>query len=387
MAETKVNRPAEYQSLENIKCRRPAHLEIDLGAFAINFNTIKQLAGPGMAIMAVVKANAYGHGSIEIALQAEKLGADFLGVAFIEEGEELRQAGVKTPIVVLYPDLPERASRLVANGFIATADSKAYLEALNEAVVSLNTDVEVFIKVETGMGRYGADINQLRRIAGFIKSKSRLSVLGVSTNLADSSNGDSALTDIQFSEFIESLKKYALDNSKYVSIENSSGLLFHHNKNFNLVRIGLLLYGYAPKHGHDYHFMPVMSLKSSIIQLKEWPAAKPIGYGATFKPSHDIKIATLGVGYADGYPWALSNKGYALVRGCKTPIVGRICMDAMMIDVTGVPDVRIGDEAVLLGKSGNEIITADDLSSKAGSFSYELLAGMSKRLPRIYGGK
>ena len=387
MAETKINRLKEYKSSENLVQQRPAYLEIDLEAFEHNFNLIKGLTGPEIAVMAVVKANAYGHGAVEIARKAESLGADFLGVAIIEEAEELYQAGIRRPIVILYPDMPDRAGQLVDGGFIATVDSLEYLETLNEAAESLDKPAKVFIKIETGMGRYGAEGDRLRRLVEYANNHSRIVLLGASTNLADSSNGDTSLTDKQFSDFLGSINKWGLSDCQYVSIENSSGLLFHHDKRFNLARVGLLLYGYAPKYREGYQLEPVMSLKSSIIQIKDWPAGKPIGYGATYKPDHDIKIATLGVGYADGYPWALSNKSYVLVNGCKAPVIGRICMDAMMIDVTDVPGVKIGDEAVLLGKSGNEIITADDLAGKAGSFSYELLAGMSKRLPRIYGGK
>ncbi|RKX19318.1 MAG: alanine racemase [Candidatus Zixiibacteriota bacterium] len=172
----------------------------------------------------------------------------------------------------------------------------------------------------------------------------------------------------------------------YRSIENSGGLLFHHCKDFNLVRVGLLLYGLLPNGNQAVGFKPVLSLKSRIIQLKRWPAGKPVGYGSSFIPTRETVLATIGAGYADGYPWSLSNKSWVLVHGKRASVVGRICMDALMIDVTGVPGVEIEDEVTLLGKQGDEVITVEQLAEMAGSFPYEFLSALSERLPRIYYG-
>jgi alanine racemase len=387
MAKTKVSRIEKYSTSKNIDFSRPSYIEIDLDAFNANFRKIRHMAGPKTAIMAVVKANAYGHGLVKIGLQAEKLGADYLGVAFIEEAQKLLEAGIKTPIVVLYPDTPERAVPLVKAGLIATVGSADYLEALNQAALEFNAAVKVFIKAETGMGRYGVDNIGLSTLIGLGKHMKGIEIIGVSTNLADSSNGDDTFTREQFARFDRMLSSSGLDSSYITSIENSSGLSLHHDDRFNLVRVGILLYGYPPKNMPGIEFEPVMSLKSRIIQLKNWPVGKPVGYGGKYTSSRDMVIATLGIGYADGYFWSLSNKSHVLVNGCKAPVVGRICMDALMIDVTDVPDIKVGDEAVLLGKSGDKEITAEELSGLAGSFVYEFLSGMSDRLPRIYKGE
>ena len=383
MEKTKTDQIRESTQNKNIEVPRPARLEIDLGAFSGNFDKVKAAAGPEAAIMAVVKANAYGHGLIEISRQAEKCGAAFLGVAFVEEGERLIGAGIRLPIVVLYPDLPERAARLVSAGLIATADSIAYLNALSKAAVELGRKAKVFLKIETGMGRYGLDGAGFREAALLAQNLPGLKILGVSTNLADSNSGDHSFTMRQFKKFaaIYSGSEPAGDWI-FRSIENSSGLFNHHQVEYNLVRVGISLYGAGPESAPELE--PVMSLRARIIQIKSWPAGAPIGYGGKFRSDKDMKVATIGVGYADGYPWSLSNKGWALIRGRRAAITGNICMDAMMLDVTDVPGAQAGDEVVLLGRSGEDVITAGELSRLAGSFPYELLSRFSGRLPRIY---
>ncbi|MCD6162053.1 MAG: alanine racemase [candidate division Zixibacteria bacterium] len=385
---TKAGSSQTELSVEDINKIRPAYLEIDLNALRHNFQQIKNRISADTSFMAVIKANAYGHGLIEIGLKAEEYGADLLGVAFIEEGERLLKAGIKIPIAVLYPDIIERTSRLVNAGMIAVVDSTEYLDALNKAAVSMKKKVKVFIKIETGMRRYGVDSAEIQDIITTASEMTGIEIIGVTTNLADSANGDNTFTESQFAEFTNAIKKTGLNiKDHYLSIENSSGFLFHHNQNFNLIRIGLLLYGIHPKKNIDIDIKPVMSLKSRIIRLKKLPAGKPVGYSGSFITKRDTTAATIGIGYADGYPWSLSNKGYVLINGYKAPIIGRICMDAMMIDVTEIPGVKEGDEVVLLGKSKDQSITANEIAELAGSFSYELISGFTIRLPRIYKGE
>jgi len=385
MAKIKTGIKQTETQAESITDMRPSYLEIDLDAFNNNFRKIKSAVSSDSGILAVVKANAYGHGLVRIALQAEKCGADMVGVAFVEEGERLLEAGVKIPIVVLYPDTVGRASRIVNAGLNATVDSTENLKALNSAAVSVGKIVKVFLKAETGMARFGACEDEIKELISLAVRMSGVEIIGITTNLADSNNGDDSFTVQQFNEFTKMIESANLkSNNSYLSIENSSGFLYHHNKNFNLVRIGLLLYGVSPKKDVRCEFTPVMSLNSRIIRLKKWPAGKPVGYGGSFVPQRDITIATIGLGYADGYPWSLSNKGYVLINGRRAPVIGKICMDAVMIDVTDIPDARINTEVVLLGKSGNEAITAEELAEIAGSFSYEFISGFSDRLPRVY---
>ncbi len=362
---------------------RPAYLEIDLNAFAANFAEIRRLAGNDISIMAVVKANAYGHGAPAIARCAQKCGAAFLGVALIEEGEQLLSHGIRTPIVVLYPDLPERALRLVKSDLIATIDDIDYAIALNNAAALLNKKAGVFIKIETGMGRYGLDPGELGRFYKSIQQLKNLNVIGVATNLANSAMNGGNSSKTQYSKFAETIDK--LDDGKFIaykSIENSGGLLYSHENRFNLVRVGILLYGVSPNGVLSDRFLPVMSLKSKVIKIKLWPARRPIGYGGTFAPERESLIATIPLGYADGLPWLLSNKGRVLINGRSAPIVGKVCMDAIMADITGIPDVKSGDEVVLIGRQGDERITIEEVASIAGSFPYEILTRMSERLPR-----
>ncbi len=384
MEKAKTGRDKKYSTPENIDSLRPSFLEINLDAFNDNFQTIKGIIGSDVALLAVVKANAYGHGLVEIGFQAEKCGADFLGVAFIEK---LLEAGVRTPLVVLYPDLRERAARLAKSSLIATVSSADYLEALNSAAVAMQKTVEVFLKIETGMGRYGLAGTELPVLINLANQMPGIKIIGLSTNLANSNNGDDTPTQRQFEEFERLVESVApINNGNYKSIKNSSGLLFDYRQDFNLVRVGLLLYGLKSKANSHLDFKPVMSLRSRIIQLKNWPAGRPVGYGGQFIPARDSILATVGIGYADGYPWSLSNKSSVLINGRRAKVVGKICMDAMMIDVTDIAGVKTGDEVVLMGRSGDEIITAEELADLAGSFPYEFLSGMSDRLPRIYRG-
>ncbi len=385
MAKTKANVKRAETSADNIMCLRPSYLEIDLDAFNDNFRKIKSAISSDSSILAVVKANAYGHGLVRITLQAEKCGADMVGVAFVEEGEKLLEAGVKAPITVLYPDTVDRASRLVKADLIATVDSAEYLKALNSAAVSMRKTVKVFLKAETGMARFGAGEAEIKELISLAGKMSAVEIIGITTNLADSNNGDDSFTIEQYDKFTRIIESIGLrSNISYLSIENSSGFLYHHNRNFNLVRVGLLLYGLSPKKDVRCEFTPVMSLKSKIIKLKEWPAGKPVGYSGSFVPDRDTVIATIGLGYADGYPWSLSNKSYVLISGRRASVIGKICMDAVMIDVTDIPGAKVGSEVVLLGRSGNENITVEELTEMAGSFSYEFISGFSDRLPRIY---
>jgi alanine racemase len=382
MAKTTIHQNQPSVAIDKMNQMRPAYLEINLRAFAANFKIIRGIMGKTANLMAVIKANAYGHGLIPIAQAAEKCGADFLGVALIEEGEQLKKAGIKTPIVVLYPELPERAARLVRADLIATACDWEYLESLSHAGLTSGKTVKVFLKLESGMGRYGLPSAELIQLARAAAKLPAIKIIGVSTNLADSSNHDSELTQKQFAEF----SSLALGdfNFEYSGIENSGGLLYNHHEKYNLVRVGIVLYGVSPNGKLPDGIEPVMSLKSRIVQLKKWPAGRPIGYGGHYTPKRDSLIATIPLGYADGYPWALSNKGIALVGGKRVPVVGRVCMDALMLDVNDVPQVKTGDEVVLMGQQGSQKIGAEEIAAAAGSFPYELISCFADRLPRIY---
>lgn len=385
MAKTETDQTAVDIAAVKLNDFRPAYLEIDLQAFAANFAEVRRLVGNDLSIMAVVKANAYGHGAPAVARCAQDCGAAFLGVAFIEEGEQLLNHGIKVPIVVLYPDLPERALRLVKSDLIATVDNIEYAVALNSAAVSLKKKARVFLKLETGMGRYGLDPGDLGGFSKSIKQLKNVKVMGITTNLANSAMTDGKLSKTQSDEFAEMIDKLDGEISiDYKSIENSGGLLYSHQDRFNLIRIGILLYGVSPNGLLSDRFQPVMSLRSRIVKIKRWPAGRPLGYGGTFIPDRECLIATIPVGYADGLPWLLSNKGRVLIKGKRAAIVGKVCMDAIMVDITGIQSVESGEEVVLIGRQGGERITIEEVASIAGSFPYEILTRMSERLPRFY---
>jgi len=364
---------------------RPSHIEIDLKALRNNLSVVKSWAGEKSKVMAVVKANAYGHGAVKVseALSEEKV--DFLGVAFLEEACELQDAGIKTPIVMLYPETDERSVEAVKRGFHITITGLDQYEAIRE-LVGKEAPINYFVKVESGMNRYGMNPDEVEAAVESKDTRSHSHLMGITTNLADSNGNNSLLAKRQVENFkhvMESIKKNS-QNGLFYSLE-SSGILWKNKKtDGSLVRVGHLLYGLVPGGGVSADLKPVMTVKSRLAEIHNVKSGEGVGYGFSFIAPRDSKVATIPMGYADGYPWALSNKGCVLVRGAKAPVVGRICMDAFMIDVTDIAGCAEGDEVVVLGQMNSLKIDAHELGQLSGSFSYEILSRWSRRLPRIY---
>ncbi len=352
-----------------------------------NFREVVRCA-EGQQVLAVVKARAYGHGAVEVSKRLLRLGADMLGVALVEEGRELREAGIDAPVLVMGATFPEQAEEMVSLKLTPAIFSLSVAQALSEAAYRRRTTINVHVKIDTGMGRIGIAPEDAPELIAALQKLRNISVQGLMTHFADADLRDKQFASKQMDRFETLLK--ALEARKITvpvrHAANSAAVLDFHRAFFTMVRPGLMLYGYNPLEegalGADLR--PVLSLVTRIAFIKKVPTGVPISYGRTFTTKRESAIATLPIGYADGYGRGLSNKGEALVRGMRVPVVGRVCMDMCMIDVTDVPAAREGDDVVLIGSQGSERITADDIAAKTGTIAYEVLCGISSRVPRIY---
>ncbi len=366
---------------------RPTVAVIDRDALEHNYREAVRCAG-GRKILAVVKAQAYGHGAVQISRQLLRCGVDMLGVALVEEGKELRAAGIDAPILLMGSLFPEQAEAAVALGLTPAVYTIPVARALSDAAQKLKTSVSVHVKIDTGMGRIGlspadatAFIMELRRFPG-------IDVQGMMTHFADADLREKQFAAKQM-ELFELLIRDLVTARIDIPLRhaaNSAAVLDFNRALFTMVRPGLMLYGYNPleRDQDDGGLHPVLSLVTRIAYVKKVAAGVPISYGRTFVAKRESLIATLPIGYADGYSRSLSNRGEVLLRGRRIPVVGRVCMDMTMIDVTDVAGVCEGDEVVLIGSQGSERITASDIAVKTGTIPYEVLCGISSRVPRIY---
>lgn len=379
--------------IDNVKERaappenRPTAAMIDLCALDHNFEEVKRRVG-GRKILAVVKAQAYGHGAVRVSRRLLALGADMLGVALVEEGKELRDAGIDAPILVMGAMFPEQAAAAVSLRLTPAIFTPSLAQALSDAARALKTKAAVHVKIDTGMGRIGVSPEGAPRLIAEMKKMDGLEVRGLMTHFADADLRDKQFASKQMGRFetlIKALEASGID-IPVRHAANSAAVLDFGRALFTMVRPGLMLYGYNPLEAgaEAADLRPALSLVTRIAFLKTVPAGTPISYGRTFVTERESVIATLPIGYADGYGRGLSNKGEALVRGARARVAGRVCMDMCMIDVTGIPGVREGDEVVLIGSQNGERITADELAAKTGTIAYEVLCGVSSRVPRIY---
>lgn len=366
---------------------RPTMAVIDMDALDHNFREVVSRA-EGQQVLAVVKARAYGHGAVQMSKRLLRLGADMLGVALVEEGRELREAGIDAPVLVMGATFPEQAEAMVSLKLTPAIYSLPVAQALSEAAYKRRTTINVHVKIDTGMGRIGIAPEDAPDLIATLQKLRNISVQGLMTHFADADLRDKQFASKQMDRFEGLLK--ALEAKKIKApvrhAANSAAVLDFRRAFFTMVRPGLMLFGYNPLEagalGADLR--PVLSLLTRIAFIKKVPTGVPISYGRTFTTKRESAIATLPIGYADGYSRGLSNKGEALVRGMRVPVVGRVCMDMCMIDVTDVPAAREGDDVVVIGSQGGERITADDIAAKTGTIAYEVLCGISSRVPRIY---
>jgi alanine racemase len=379
---------------QNFNARRPTWAEIDLNNLAANFNKIKQRVSPAARVMAVVKADAYGHGAVECARKLESAGADWFGVALPEEGIELRAAGIAQPVLCLAGFWPGQAAMCVQQRLTPVVFRIDMIESLNQAAADAGITIDVHVKVDTGMGRLGVRFDQLGEFVGALKQLRNVRIDGLMSHLAAADDAAcQPLTRDQINRFEEAVTAFRDQGYRptHLHLANSAGIFGHREAWGNLVRPGGVLYGLwrdvLPMTTSDADLLPVMSLHSRICLLKWVPPGETIGYGCTFEASRRSFIATLPIGYHDGYLRGLSNRANVIVRGAYAPVVGRISMDLTLIDVTNVPGVEIDDQVTLLGHNRQypaQKITAEDLARTVGTLSYEVTCGVSARVPRIY---
>jgi alanine racemase len=374
--------------------QRPTWAEIDLNNLAANFNSINERVGSSVKVMAIVKANAYGHGAVQCARRLVKEGAEWFGVALPEEGVELRSAGIGQPILSLGGFWQGQAPMCLQQRIVPVVYRLDMIEAMNMAAIDAGVVADVHIKIDTGMGRLGIRLDQLGEFIAALSQFENVRIDGLMTHFAAADDAAcQPLTQDQIRKFNDSVALFREHGHRptHLHLANSAAIFGHRESWGTMVRPGGVLYGLwrdvLPISVSDAKLSQVMSLHTRISLLKWVPPGETIGYGCTFEASRKSLIATLPVGYHDGYMRGLSNRAKVLVRGSYAPVVGRVSMDFTLIDVTTVPDVQVNDRATLLGeheKQSDVAITAEDLARTAGTLSYEVTCGIGSRVPRVY---
>jgi alanine racemase len=363
--------------------------EIALDRLIANYRLVRKQTGKAK-IMAAIKADAYGHGAIEVANTLVEEGVDFFGVASVEEGVELRKGGIDTDILVLSPILYNQIDEIIEHDLMPTISELAFFRELNQRLKTLGTTINAHVEIDTGMTRTGIPYAEAKGAMNSLAASPHVKISGIFTHfpLADA-DGNFTVRQIKtFSQLVADIRQKGI-KPRFVHMANSSGIFNFTNAYFNLVRPGISLYGLrsSPNVYYGDDFKPVMTLKSKIVNIREVPANTPISYGHTFRTSRRSRIATVSVGYADGYPRMLSNIGEALCSGRRAKIVGTVCMDLMMIDVTDVADTGIGDAVTLIGRDGKEEITAEECATKCKTIVYEITSGIGPRVARVFKNK
>jgi len=384
---------SSFQSPYNIS-GRPTWAEIHLENLAANFRQIKGIVSPAARVMAIVKADAYGHGAVESARRLAREGADWFGVAIPEEGIQLRAAGITQPILSLGGFWPAQAAACLQQRLTPVVYRLDMIESVNQAASDAGVVADVHVKIDTGMGRLGIRFDELTNFVSKLDRFRNVRIDGLMSHLAAADDTScQPLTRDQINRFDEAagVFRQAGYHPTYLHLSNSAGIYGHREAWGNIVRPGGVLYGLwrdvLPLTISDPKLTPVMSLHSRISMLKWVPPGETIGYGCTFEASRKSLIATLPIGYHDGYRRALSNRANVIVRGTYAPVVGRISMDLTLIDVTNVSGVELGDKVTLLGWDRDNVgsdISAEDLARIAGTLSYEVTCGIGERVPRLY---
>lgn len=367
------------------------YAEIDLAAFRHNMDAVVKLVKARSQIMAVVKADAYGHGACVIASEALKCGADYLAVARFNEAVDLRKRGIDATILIFGKSLPVYAKEYIEYNLHVSVHSLKSAELLSFEAVKLGAVIPVHIKVDTGMGRLGI-VDDVAKSADLIRRIGDLKGVetkGVYSHFANADCADKSHAKLQLDKFLEIREKVIPCFSKMplFHIANSAAVMELPESHLDIVRPGIMLYGLYPSSEMDREktiLKPVMSLKTQISQVKKVNAGFPVSYGSTYITERESLIATVPVGYADGYSRLLSGMGEMMVKGKRAPVIGRVCMDLTMLDVSHIPGVCEGDEVVFLGEQNGEFIGADEIAVKTGTISYEVVSGITFRVPRIY---
>lgn len=367
---------------------RHTKLTIDLQAIKYNLQTIQKNIKKSTNMMAVVKANGYGHGAVEVAKTALSAGCSHLAVAFPQEGVILRQAGITAPILVLGLIPAQEAQVCVDNNLIVTICSLDHLQPLITAAKNSSTVVQTFLKIDTGMNRIGTDTKNAIKIASLIKQTDNIELTGIFTHFASAGGFDLSYAKLQLANFTNTINQLEELHLKpeLVNAAASSAILNLPESHFNLVRAGVAMYGLYPSElcKKKYKLKPALSLTTNISYIKKLPPNSCIGYEMTYKTKDITHIATLPLGYADGYNRLFSNKAQVLIHGKRYNVIGNICMDQLMVELGNNTDIKIGDEVTLVGQQNNDSITLEELAPLANTINYELSCNFSLRVPRIY---
>lgn len=360
---------------------RPTWAEIDLGALLHNFKVVKDKVGEGISILSVVKADGYGHGAVEVSRVLEEAGTEMLGVATVEEAMELRDYGIEIPIMLLGGIRPEEAELCVRNNLVPCLFSIDVARSLDKAARVTGVPAKYHLKIDTGMTRLGVRPEGLNEFLGELTGFKNIRMEGVLTHLASAFVESEEFTEAQLNEFSKHLEPVRAMGHKpvYTHSANSVSITRFPNSHLDMVRPGIMLY----TRGEDGELglRPVMKLKSRIIHINRVPEGTPVSYGGTFVTKRPSVIATLPIGYADGYLRVLSNKARVSIHGQTAPVAGTVCMDLTMIDVTDVPGAALGDEVTMFG---DDLVSVEDVASWAGTISYEILSITGKRIQRVY---
>ena len=378
-----INRLEQYS-------RVCAHINLD--AVLHNLKQMHDHISEDTKIMAVIKADAYGHGSVPIAWEMEELSYVYgYGVASVEEAMQLRNANIRKPILVLGYTFPYSYETLINQEITPTVFRRDVLHQLDEIAGRMKVKTPIHIKVDTGMTRIG--IRPDEEGAAFVKEAlacENLIVEGIFTHFSKADEADKDFANGQLQSFLSFVTKCEEENAykfKLVHCSNSAGIIDMPDANLDLVRAGIILYGMWPSEDVSKDAVdlePVLSLKSHIVYVKDVEAGIPVSYNGTYITERTTRIATIPVGYADGYPRNLSNTGTVIIAGKRAPIIGRVCMDQFMVDVTGIPECKEGDEVTLIGSDGDECITMEELGAISGRFNYEFACEIGKRTPRVF---
>ncbi len=365
---------------------RPTYVEVDLSRITENYQAIQAQVAPA-TVMPILKANGYGHGLVEIGRHLETLNAPYLGVAFLEEGILLREAGLKTPILVLGGILDNQVPLFLQYDLTLTASSVEKLTQIDKAAKSKGVTAKVHLKIDTGMERLGVHYYNADSLLEAALACEHCHVEGIFSHFANSDTDDLSSAEIQLARFQNVLNFYKERNlpPPMRHMANSGAILQMPHSHYDMVRAGILLYGVYPSSDvpRSVIVRPALSWKSRVVYFKVVKPGHPVSYGSTWQSDHMVRVVTVPVGYGDGYFRALSNKTQVIIRDKAYPVVGRICMDQMMVNIEWESAYN-GDEVILIGESDNESITCDQLAELAGTIPYEILTNINTRVPRIY---
>ena len=366
------------------------YLKIDLDCICENIRKVIEKVGKNTKVMTVVKADAYGHGAIEVSKALSEIGTYGFAVATVGEALALRRAGITKPLLILDFVFPNQFETIIRNDIMLTVFQYGIAKSLNEAAKQMGTTAHIHLKIDTGMGRIGyipndESIAEIKRISEL----SNIEIDGIFTHFACADHADKTSMNKQlslFREFVSKLDNLGIDIPiKHVC--NSAAIIDMHDDFLNMVRSGIITYGLYPSdevQKDSIDVKPAMELHSVVINVKTINKGDTVSYGSTYIAEKPTVIATIPVGYADGYPRQLSNKGSVLIHGKRAKIVGRVCMDQFMVDVTDIPDVMIGDNVTLVGKDGDDFISCEEIGEISGRFNYEFLCCITRRVPRVY---